>query len=828
MLAHSTAVQLIACPKPFSTARIEREVPEGGTIAEMLRAIGLNPDPLFARVFIDDRLILKAEWEFARPKAAQLVTVRVIPTGGGGGGKDALRIVAMIGVVVAAAFTAGGGLAATAGLFSGGAFGAVTGAGFGVGGLGSAAAGIGVSIFGALAVSALIPPAAPKLQDLSRLNLSPTLSLTGSSNQLAPYAPIPRLYGRYRIFPSLAARTYTEAVGSDQYLRLLFCCGYGPLALSEMRIGQTPLESFQDVQMEVRYGFPGDPPITLFPDDVYEDALSVLMAAGVWQHRTTQPNVREIVVEFFFPAGLATYFSDIRGDIGNTVTFSVEYRPVGTGGWTVLDLNEPPVIASLETDFGVANSDLLFTAPDVGYAGNNWRVTIQTDVSYFVISVEFIGPWCLVRCPVGTLAAEIVEAIRSTPGQVMADRLAVALADGSDGTGAVTDMSGYLSGGRDGVYPLVVSRNTRQPFRYAVTIVPPDSGMQYEVRVTVSKLASEASLTRTDTVYWSLLRTIQTAAPVSKPGLCMIAMRIKATNQLNGTLDQFNLIAQSILPDWNGTDWVERPTSNPASLYRNVLQGSANARPVPDGRLDLVRLAQFHESCAAQGWTFNANIDYRTTVFELCRDVLAAGRASLHRQDGLFSVVEDLPQTIPTQMITPRNSWGFRGTRTFTAIPHALKVRFVNPDQDWQQDERIVYADGYSAANATRFEAFELTGVTDPELAWRHGRYHLAVATLRPESYEVQMDVEHLTCNRGDLVLVQHDVPLFGLITGRIKAVSTDGYGRTTAITLDEPCTMQAGDRYGVRIRLSDNTYAQREVLNVPGVQSTLTLLAPI
>lgn len=819
MIEHATGVQLIACPKPFSTARIERAMPEGGTVADMLRAIGLNPDPLFARVFIDDRLVLKAEWEWTVPYAGQLVTVRVIPTEGGGG-KDALRIVAMIGVVIASLYTAGGALGAFLPEALGMAFASGTTA--------SAVAGVGVSIAGSLAVGALIPPAKPKLQDLSRLNLSPALSLTGSANQLAPYAPIPRPYGRYRIFPSLAAKTYTETVGSDQYLRLLFCCGYGPLALSEMKIGTTPLESFQEVQMEVRYGFPDDPPITLFPDDVYEDALSVVMAAGVWQNRTTQSNVREIVVEWLFPEGLATYFSDIRGDIGNTVTFSVEYRQVGSGGWTVLDLNEPPVIASLDTDFGVANSDLRFTAPDVGYAGNNWRVTIETNVGFPAISVEFIGTWCLVRCPVGTTAAAIVDAIRSAEGQVLADRLSVALAPGSDGTGAVTDMSGYLSGGRDGVYPLVVSRNTRQPFRYAVTIVPPDSGLQYDVRVTVTKLASEATLTRTDTVYWAMLRTIQTGQPVSKPGLCLIAMRIKATGQLNGTLDQFNCIAESILPDWDGTNWVARPTSNPASIYRNILQGSANARPLPDSRLDLVRLAQFHESCAAQGWTFNANIDYRTTVFELCRDVLAAGQASVHRPDGLFSVVEDLPQTIPTQMISPRNSWGFRGTRTFTAIPHALKVRFVNPEKDWQQDERIVYADGYHEANASQFEAFELTGVTDPEQAWKLGRYHLAVATLRPETYEVRMDVEHLTCNRGDLVLVQHDVPLFGLITGRIKSVTTDGFGRTTAITLDEPCTMQAGDRYGVRIRLSDNTYAQREVQNVPGVQSTLTLLSPI
>lgn len=807
------AVHLIACPRPFSMQQIAREVPEGATIAALMRDIGLNPDPLFARVFIDDRLIHKAEWEYATPKAGQFVTVRVIPTGGGGGGKDALRIVAMIGVVIASIYTAG---AAGAGLGTLLGVSAQT---------GSAIAGAAVSIVGSLAIGALIPPAKPKLQDLSRLNLSPALSLTGSSNQLAPYAPIPRVYGRYRSFPPLAATPYTETVGSTQYLRLLFCCGYGPLALSEMKIGATPLEQFHGVELEVRYGYPDDAPITLIPDDIVEDALSIpLTQAGGYQQRTSRPNARELSVDVTFPGGLG-----FLGETGTTVTtrivdITVEYRRVGDPDWIVVD-DTPAVAASYLFDPNGADNALVITAATGGERGNRIGVWfLMGDALSAVLIDVYVVQVTVVE---GVTTANELKAILE---EASVGLYTVALAPGNDGTGAVALGSNFfaqLAGGLDYVPSLPAHDAQIKSVTFPVRWKVHDPDATYEVRL--KRLTDDNPQTTVrDLSYWTTLRTIQTGSPVAKPGLCLVALRIRATDQLTGTVDQFNLLAESILPDWNGETWLARPTSNPASIYRNILQGSANARPLPDSRVDLTRLAAFHDSCTAQGWRFNANIDYRSTVYELSRDVLAAGRASLHQQDGKFTVVEDLPQTLAKQLITPRNSWGFRGTRVFSDLPHALKVRFVNPEKDWQQDERIVYADGYSETNASQFEALELIGITDPELAWKLARYHLAVAMLRPETYEVNMDVEHLVCSRGDLVLVQHDVPLFGLITGRIKGVATDSYGRATALTLDEPCVMQAGDRYGVRVRLQDNTYVQCEVLNVPGSQTTVTLLSPI
>ena len=50
----------------------------------------------------------------------------------------------------------------------------------------------------------------------------------------------------------------------------------------------------------------------------------------------------------------------------------------------------------------------------------------------------------------------------------------------------------------------------------------------------------------------------------------------------------------------------------------------------------------------------------------------------------------------PTMQFTPAETHNFRMERPFLELPHALRVQFVNPEADWQQDEIIVLDDGYS------------------------------------------------------------------------------------------------------------------------------------
>ena len=180
------------------------------------------------------------------------------------------------------------------------------------------------------------------------------------------------------------------------------------------------------------------------------------------------------------------------------------------------------------------------------------------------------------------------------------------------------------------------------------------------------------------------------------------------------------------------------------------------------------------------------------------------GRATPTMRDGKISVSWDHGRNqTATQMFSPRNVISFSAEKSFKPLPHALRVSYVEPDLDWQQGERIVYMNGYNAngANgkkaATFFEDLSLWGVTDRAQAWREGRYVLEQGRLRPETYTVVCDFEHLICTRGDKVLLAFDEILAGGQASRVLDVVN--VGADVIITLDERHGAAAGDQATIR-----------------------------
>lgn len=345
---------------------------------------------------------------------------------------------------------------------------------------------------------------------------------------------------------------------------------------------------------------------------------------------------------------------------------------------------------------------------------------------------------------------------------------------------------------------------------------------QYDVRTRKVSADYSGGDTVSESVYWIAVRGRRPVKPVNfAKKLTLIDLLIKATNSLSGTVDKLNMIAKSRMRSWNGATWIaEQNTRNPADHFRYALQGDANARPVADSMIDLQSLQDWSAYCTANGFVFDYVTTETKSVYETLTMIAAAGRAAVSIRDGKWGVVWDVETSPIVQHFSPRNSWGFQSARAYADLPHGFRVSFINAKNGYQLDERVVYDDGFSAANATKFEGINFDGVTDPDLIWRHARYHIAQLRLQREVYTLNADFEHLVCTRGDRVRVNHDAVLWGAGSARIKWVSA----APDVVTIDDTFVMESGKTYSMRFRLADGSSIIRSIAGTSGEFNSFTL----
>ena len=721
--ALSTPLRIVVSPNPFSAEIADLELPAGGTILDLMQAAGCDKALIgHAHVFITDRAmtreafyIPRENWARVRPKPGMHVSIRVVPgKGGGGGGKNPLRTILTIAVMAAALYV--GQLEVlqfgqfsipgfTKPLFAGQIFGSIA-----------------TSLVGNAAVNALAPVQPPKLSEVSGQSFgettSPTLTITGSSNRIAPGAPVTTVVGETRIYPMMRtdAPPYTEVAGNDQYLRQLFDLGYGPLELIEERIGTVPLAQYEGVESEFRAGHDDDTPPSLYTNTIRQDGYSLKLSAGVARMVVSRIDADEITGDLSFN-GLTTFSS--AGTPGNrTIEVKIEYRKAGT--------SDPLTLHSTES------------------------ITAAT-TSLFI-----------------------------------------------------------------------------HPFR-----VKMPARDRYEVFFTRLTADNSSTMIRDDCTV-TALRTVTYTPPKIPKGRAVKALRIKATNQLNGIVQSYNCRARRLYPIWNGAAWsAPAATKNPAWVALGILRlpRKGNAVPLADSRLDLPQWLAFAQWCDRPDqngepmFQVGGVIDTRGTVREVVNMILATAHAWLDRSaGGKWSVGWDGPQTSSVQMFTPRNSWGFEYERSFIDLPHALKGKFINPAKDDQQDEVVVYRDGYNEENTTQTEAIELFLCDRPSQAWRELKYRWADTMLRPARYFLNVDVEHLQVRRGKRVKVSNRIMRWGLAEGRIKSLTTDGGGNVTAITLDEKLILEAGKSYALRTRKANAAQMLATIAVQPATIETATI----
>lgn len=308
----------------------------GALLADALREQGLlsgdQPQGSFI-VAVNGEWQLRAQWH--QLHLTETDTVLVHPVVHGGGGSNPLRMVLQLAVLWAAVTIPG----------------AQWGLGLAKGSFAFAAAGMGITLAGNALLNAVMPVKVANASTASQV-AAQRYGISGNSNTAELLQPIPVVYGRRRIYPPYAARPYSENYGNSQYLYGLYVITQGLIDIEAIRIGDTPIGNFAEVQYEVIQ--PGGA-VTLFPDNVTvsEDVGGglELLAVGADERpedgwygsfviNAAGTTINYVGIDLALPRGLVNV-QDNGGHAAASVSYEIQVRRIDdsgapVGGWVVI------------------------------------------------------------------------------------------------------------------------------------------------------------------------------------------------------------------------------------------------------------------------------------------------------------------------------------------------------------------------------------------------------------------------------------------------------------------------------------------------------------
>lgn len=717
--------KLVYSPNPLVDLKA-KDYPEGTTIAEMLEDVDLPASD--ATVLIGGGKVKRIYWEKQRPKGNAIVRATVVPRGGEGG-KNILGIILGIAVIAAAVF-AGPLLAGALGL-TGGLAGLV---------------GPAIGILGSLAIRALTGGAGsrPNAGSLTSGRESfardegPNGFLQAARNDFRINQVIPLMLGKRRVAPPYGSTPNSRSMGATNRISHLFVWAQNLCDVSDLQVGDTPLDDFEDVRVFTNNGFPNATNfIRGFPDQTTQEDVNIeLTKEGGWIERTAPPQSDRLGFDIGFTQLLR------RGDTKiewATVSITAQYREVGTGGWQSL----PEEVDTTFPAFWREGSEFIFRD----------RTTKQR-----VWGVEFdvpsLGEW-EIRWQRNTLDDDQRE--------------------GDD-----------------------LDRFSTDSFITAIR------GIRDQ-------------------------RVIRFSRP-----LCMSTVIIRGSGQLNGALDRFTGILQSRMLDYDPVTqtWRVQATSNNASILRFVLTHPDNPEALAQNELDIPSFEVFHEWCTARSFEFNQYLERDINFEELTQAILSAGQAFKElNNNGQYSIRLDIRVPWPSTTICSRNLTTLEWDKDFEERPHAIRAAFNDRNQDWNEEETVMYFPGFDAATATNIETINKLGITSRNHLRRLLAFDINRLIHRNIFYMVETDWEVLPLRRGDRVWLQHDIieSLGG--SARITQINLNG-NDWESFEVDAPFSLDLFTSFTAVVRVPTLSGADRHITtgigNFDGDTSTIVLAVPI
>lgn len=327
------------------------------TIWEIIKNQNINLN-LPTICLVNGVAILREKWKNLLSKG-DFVSFITLPLGGGGKSSNPINVVLTVALLVATVYT-------------GGAVGAAYGAVWG----GAAAA--GVSLGGGILINALVPTPKPTLNGMtsSFASQSPTYSLQAQGNEARLGNPIPVIYGRHLIYPDFATQPHYGYINNEQYVYQLHCIGQGEFEIENIRIEDTPINSFEEITYQIIR--PGETN-TLFRDDavtspeIAGQELTKGSISGPFILNPTESRINRIEIDMAFQRGC--YYANDDGSMGTkTILWRVDARQIDDMGQSMGDWFTLGTESLTSNDFNGIYRTYIYNVPEGRYEVRSTRL----------------------------------------------------------------------------------------------------------------------------------------------------------------------------------------------------------------------------------------------------------------------------------------------------------------------------------------------------------------------------------------------------------------------------------------------------------------------
>ena len=382
-------------------------------------------------------------------------------------------------------------------------------------------------------------------------------------------------------------------------------------------------------------------------------------------------------------------------------------------------------------------------------------------------------------------------------------------------------------------YHYSVTAATNSALRRTFSVTGLEAG-QYDVRVTAVNKPSSSRYQ--SMVNWSIM-TSYIDGIYSRPNKVLVALRIKANNQLSGGVPSLN---------WRQTRknvWVHNPETgyyeqraadNPIWACYDILHGCRSLKNINTGENEYV-VAGYPASCLDAYWEqwksaaayadeeitnqdgekepryrFDAFFDTAQKRWNAAQKAANVGHAVIIPHGRNIGIVVDRPGHI-TQIFGEGRTTVSSVKGSFSSTEdraRAIEVTYNDGQNDFKNTVMTVRSPNYNTDRSSDNTAqLTLFGVKRRSQAYREAITALATNERQLQFIELSTDIDAIVAEYGDIVGFNHAVSRIGIASGRIVSATT------TTVKLDKTVQLDAAKKYEIYISLSNDNLIRRDVV---------------